>query len=267
MAADDPDIMDTGDWLAIIDLLIVFKLMVCTVLGDGDVVSGGEVWDNGRQLLPMPLHIQFHPSEIKLLYMNHVRRVSINYTLAGDDQRGRPYSGDNDTAPSAVNASRQDNVSYAYFAKITSEDPRIAIPLGRNYGPADNWTRDVSLPLHANRSNVFAIKAVCIGRTSIVVEVVSFVVPSPSGYDDYESSFNASSVAATLAIVPYRVTVIRKLRLVDFIFDRTITVIAAMNSFSIGCTTELDSLRVHFRHPTSILIAACCQFIIMPIVS
>jgi hypothetical protein len=254
--------MDTSCWLSVVEFLVfsnMFKVMLCMELGDHHVIASDNTRDNGGsgyETFDTQLNITIYPTQIQEIFMNQQTDIYINYTMtliSNGKMDGRANNG----------SAKMSDVSYV--ATIMSQNPYIVLPLGHNYGPPSNFTDDISILLHANKSNMFTVEALCVGRASLIIQVTSFY-GHLSGYD-INSELSTSSKIATYAHNPYRVTVIRKLRFVDVIFDWVITVIVGLNSFSIGCMTEWSSLRMHLRHPTSILIAACCQFIIMPTVS
>ena len=262
--------MDTSSWLGIVEFLLfsnMFKVMLCMELGD-DNVARGSSWDNGwgrNQGDVIKAHINLYPPRIHEIYMGQQTDIYINYTVATLNTDRQMDGQVNNTVPGAA--------SVGYIATITSEDPHIALPLGHNYGPPDNSSDNILILLYPNITSVFTVEAVCVGHASFIIQVTSILGQlsehnsnNPHSYNP-DSDLDKSSKPTILVHAPYRVTVIRRLRFVDLVFDWVITVIAALNSFSIGCSSDLPSLRMHFRHPMSMLLAASCQFIIMPTVS
>lgn len=183
-------------------------------------------------------NITVQPPEIAELPVNTRRQVYINCSHI---------------LPSSANASA---FNLTYVATIMSQDLSVAIPTGRHYGPPTNRTDELAIQVHTDQPNTFTVHAVHVGRVTLVIKV-----------SKEEESSGVEEFPSTVSIIEYRVSVIRQIRTTDLVFDAVIAAIAMLNIFSVGCCTDWPSLKAHLRHPSTLIIGVCCQFIIMPVVS
>ena len=215
--------------------------------------------NNGWELL----HVDLTPTHISHLPIHMYRWVIINCSNFG-----------------GLETLANKNSSTFYIITIKAQNSHVAIPFSSNdLYPDDNRTDVLYLMTEDKQQVTFAVKAVHIGKTALTIKVhdaalaIPFSTFSPGEVDmgdimhyiDLEDIM--TDITLVLAQVEYHVTVIRKLRLVDMGFDCVMVAMAMLNSFGMGCLTDWTSLRMHLLHPTSLLLAACCQFIILPTVS
>ena len=175
------------------------------------------------------------------------------------------------------------NSSSFYIITITSQNSHVAIPYSsKDLYPGDNQTDVIYLMAESNHVVKFAIKAEHIGKTALTIRVHDAALAIPTSTLTPTGQLDSSSVdsmyeidledllhdrTSVLAQFEYYVTVIKRARMVDMGFNCVMVAIAMLNSFGIGCLTEWSHLRVHLLHPTSLVLTACCQFIILPTVS
>ena len=211
--------------------------------GGGD--QDPSVSDNGWAMNELDFQLSLHPPEITALRLHARQHVHINCSIPHDLINLHVDVNQNSTAHNAT-----------YVFHVLSQDANIAIPVRDDYGPVGNNTEQISLRIDSdsNSSNSFLVQANSVGHVLLLIRVTSFL-------NDWEDLYH------TLQFVEYRVTVVRKRRAVDAIFDWVVAIVASLNVFSIGCATDWASLRMHFKHPTAVLLASCCQLLIMPTVS
>ena len=78
---------------------------------------------------------------------------------------------------------------------------------------------------------------------------------------------SASNVTSVSLKQTYHLTVIRGARTVDLGFTIAITFIVTMNTFAIGCLTDITMLKVQLKkNLIPVCITACTQYIIIPVV-
>lgn len=77
----------------------------------------------------------------------------------------------------------------------------------------------------------------------------------------------SDSESRVLSSHEYRVTAVRKDRLVNTSFNAAIAILGIMNTFAIGCVTDISAIRSTAKHKLQIAISVCTQHLIMPLVS
>ena len=235
-------------------LYSLLSMIQSAVLG-----AEGVAVNNGWELL----NVAVTPPNISHLPINMYRWVVINCSNIGglDKIDGR-------------------NSSTFYIITIMSKNSHVAIPFSsKDLYPGDNRTDILYLMAEPSQLVKFAIKAEHIGKTSLTITIhdPALYVPtstfSPGQMDigdimyDIDLDDLMSDRTNMLAQLDYYVTVIKKMRVVDMGFNCVMVAVAMLNSFGMGCLTEWSNLRMHLLHPTSLLLTACCQFIILPTVS
>ena len=171
------------------------------------------------------------------------------------------------------------NASNIFIVSIVSNNPHVVIPFSdQDLFLNDNRTEMIYLSPRSDQLIKFGVKAVHIGETVISIKVhdISFALSnsadSKGSIDVRDMIFNIdieeleNDDSYTSAQLDYQVSVIRKLRVVDMGFNCVIIVIAMLNSFGMGCLTDWASVRMHLIHPTSLLLTAACQFVLLPMV-
>ena len=221
---------------------------------------------NRRAINALSPNPSFPPS-----FANHTSSPSNDYT----DEDGFP--------------TMEDLYNHTYIATITSRNAKVAIVSGPEHliQRVDNRTDEIVLELNPFAETTFTVRAQHIGHTLMVIRVQSLYSYyyqndlfnltntdpglSASNLDKTGSGFlnddDSVSAAPTLSTLEYPVTVVRRLRNVDVVFDFVVAVMACLNSFSMGCLTDWPSLRHHLKHPSALLIGLACQFLVMPSVS
>lgn len=124
----------------------------------------------------------------------------------------------------------------------------------------------VFIRIRLNMESNFTIQALQAGRVSM--EVMFHHADDVKGMD----ASSASHVVGSLQPVSdnnldYPVTLYRKQRMADFVFNSAAAAIAIIISFGIGCATKVDLVKHQLKFPVSLLVGFCCQIIIMPMVS
>ena len=137
-----------------------------------------------------------------------------------------------------------------YMAVISSNDQNVVImPLAHT----DN--NQYIFTINASTKNTFTIETRRSGRTSIFVKLIRV------------SSGNTSWPGITVAMASYHVSVVRKPRMVDRAFNCAVAVMVVIGAFSLGCATDVALLWYSLRQPNALILALCCQFVVMPLVS
>ena len=212
------------------------------------VADNGDLGAAGGSVAQMPwglLHIQLSPSEVSNLPAGVVSWVIINCSSSESMHQAQ-------LAPS-ISPTMEYNNHTGYVITVTSSNPNVALPYSEEDWSDDNRTDRIVFSLQHNQHSVFAVSAHNVGHAIFLIQVsLSSVTPDN---------------IPVISQMEYPVTVIRKLRLVDLVFDCAMAAIALLNSFSLGCLTKWCSLRQHLGQPNALLLTACCHFVLMPMVS
>ena len=198
------------------------------------IVSGnGQEQNKGIEMV-------FDPPEIYKIVENRDRLVFFNCTTAGK---------------SIFNGTKNET----YEVRITPLDRKIAIPYIGEEAPEEvNRSYKLSLRINPKRENAFKVRAVHVGRVMMSIRILEV----------QEESGNITTYSRQpITSKEYKVTVVRRNRLVDLVFNAAITGVALLNSLSVGCVSDIDSLKAQFKQPKALAIGSCCQFLIMPVVS
>lgn len=105
-------------------------------------------------------------------------------------------------------------------------------------------------------------QALHVGRVTMSVAVVDKDTAA-----SLASNGKLSNIVQAVAASEFPVTTVREQRTADLVFDSSAAAIAILISFGIGCCTDTDSVKRQLKHPVSLVIGFCCQFILMPVVS
>jgi hypothetical protein len=244
--------MDTG--------LVAAHLLMAIIYSMLSVISGAllELSDRPHARLPWgAVDVVLQPPEVHDLAVSRVRWVLINCSATGHQQ---PYLAP-DNAPLPLDDStlgHTGNVSALGYlvVTITSSDANIAEPYAADeWGERENRTGGGVVML-LTHSTVFAVQARNVGRAVFLIRVSPLPTPEHTRDDD----------DVVLSVIEYPVTVVRKLRLVDFVFDCAMAAIALLNSFSLGCLTHWPSIRKYIYQPTALLLSSSCNFLLLPMV-
>lgn len=76
----------------------------------------------------------------------------------------------------------------------------------------------------------------------------------------------SDNVTQVLYSNQYLVTAVREQRLVDTSFNIAITILAVLNTFALGCITDIEALKKAKDHKRNILLSAIHQYVLMPLV-
>ncbi|PVD23701.1 hypothetical protein C0Q70_16974 [Pomacea canaliculata] len=105
-------------------------------------------------------------------------------------------------------------------------------------------------------------QALHVGRVTMSVAVVDKDTAA-----SLASNGKLSNIVQAVAASEFPVTTVREQRTADLVFDSSAAAIAILISFGIGCCTDTDSVKRQLKHPVSLVIGFCCQFILMPVVA
>ena len=144
-----------------------------------------------------------------------------------------------------------------YYARVVSQNGKkvqIVIPDDMFVPNANEplkigpyLTPDLEFPIKLNGVNNFTIQAMSIGYVKVVVTI-----------------FGTSSLV--MGQSEYKVTILPRPKTADFVFDCSAAAVAILISFGIGCVTDTENLKRQLKHPVSLIIGFCCQFLLMPVV-
>ncbi|RUS92094.1 hypothetical protein EGW08_000118 [Elysia chlorotica] len=116
----------------------------------------------------------------------------------------------------------------------------------------------ILMDVTAGRTHNFSVEARHIGRVTVSVAVVDVAL---------DNTRRLASEVQAVAATNYPVSAVRGERTADLVFNISATVIAIIISFGIGAVTETDNIKRQVKHPVSLIIGFCCQFIIMPVMA
>ena len=242
-----------------------------------------DISDNGAGVAPFQLLLD--PPRLQQLPIDEYYDVHINCSSYGahshyDDSNSTDTPPTTTTSPPRHTTDSEDpstssSQSYNYVARITSNNPAVAIPVESDHVVRpllfSNRTDQIYVPVYVDSENIFSVYATHVGHVALLVQVyahsdalsleerLEYLAQSPQPPWDLHED--------TVAILEYHVSVIRHVRVVDVVFECVIAAVATLNAFSMGLSTDWPSLRHHIRHPAALIIGLLCQFVIMPVVS
>jgi len=240
-----------GDMIADFrDTYLAMVILLCSVRHAYPIMLS----ENGKSLhspLVPNLHLQFSPTTMEWIYTNTIKDVQINCS------NQMP----NNTMPHSMPVTQM----HTYIAKIWSADPVIAEVLPhakhrrRRY---DNQTDLVLMELRPAVPSSVSVGGGVVGYATIQVEVYASPI-NFSQFLEYEdlTQFDEWSMVAH---EEFRVTVGRRTRMFDVIFNIVLATVATLNSFSMGCSTDWHSLRENLKHPANMIIGLSCQYLLLP---
>lgn len=238
-----------------------------------------DISDNGIGVAPFQLTL--HPPRIMMLPIDDFYDVHINCSTY---HREHIHSFiDSTSRYGAVNSTFQDTTvdfttesinQYRYVARITSRNAMTALPVESDHVVKpllySNRTDQIYVPIYIDGENTFAVYGQHVGHVSFLIQIYehSDMLSLEEQLELEEELEEGREVEHdTVAILEYRVSVVRDVRLVDIVFECVIAVVATLNAFSMGLSTDWPSLRHHIKHPAALIIGLLCQFVIMPVVS
>jgi len=108
----------------------------------------------------------------------------------------------------------------------------------------------------------FVIRGHFLGRTVINVETLNATQPAKS-----VNGLPLTVVNASLPVVDYHVSVVRKQRFIDQLFRAVASIVLICANVGMGCKIDLAVVKEILRKPMAPAIGFCCQYLIMPLVS
>lgn len=230
--------------------LIIMVLLMCFTHSCDPV----QISANGQEFTPV--HLQIIPPEIQWMFAHDYTDILVNCSIPSSGpylQSDMYHLGD---------------TQVTYIARAHSLTPMIAKPSHSNHQPHkfDNQTELVLLEFHTEQLNSLSVQGIMVGYASIQLTVYATADLNYSLFLEYED-LHLLDTMEVVGSLEYQVTVGRRVRLFDVIFDCVVATVATLNSFSMGCTTDWPSIRAHWRHPYALLVGLTCQFILLPPVS
>jgi len=158
----------------------------------------------------------------------------------------------NEVVVTVVNCSYQANgesVSHVFMRSYV-DDSNIVAVTNDQFSPCE---------LHEDRGNVasncsFVVRGLFLGRT--VIRIGSAVETCSRLFAAHDSTFTE-----------YRVSVVRKDRVIDHIFLGLVSLMVIFANVGMGCKIELPVVKEVLMKPIAPVIGFCCQYVIMPLVS
>jgi hypothetical protein len=178
---------------------------------------------------------------------------------------------------------------------VESDDPENAVITGKtDFLLSDLISRNLDLEFqpnsteYSNNSLYFTVRGVFLGYARIsfyvnnsvtfesdstnssirITNLPSNIQSETSSYD-YAQTVSDSSKTTTAKSLPfrYKVVVVRKERIVDYMFLVGVTILVFCANMGMGCKVDLDVVKEIFKKPIAPSIGFCCQYLIMPLVS
>jgi len=116
--------------------------------------------------------------------------------------------------------------------------------------------------LSTSNTSQFVIRGRFLGRTVINVETLNATQPAKS-----VNGLPLTVVNASLPVVDYHVSVVRKQQFIDQLFLGLLSFVLICANVGMGCTTDLAVVKEIITKPIAPVIGFCCQYVIMPLVS
>lgn len=173
--------------------------------------------------------------------------TTVLYNLTGPSSEAtlvQYYSGNIDEIP----------VEYAYNGQTRSPSCRLDVDSSRQDIATVDDNSGVSIPCDAVTEGNFTVQANFLGRTTLSFHVY---------YDGPSRSVPE--------IIPihreFKVSVIRKPRVIDVVFKYVVMCVIILNTIGFGASVDLQVVKEILMKPIAPMIGAVCQLIIMPLVS
>jgi len=140
--------------------------------------------------------------------------------------------------------------------KVVSADPDIATVSSEKVISCE------CEPLSTSNISQFVIRGRFLGRTVISVETLNATQPVKS-----VNGLPSTVMNASLPVVDYHVSVVRKLGFIDQLFRVVVSIVLLCANIGMGCKIDLAVVKEILRKPMAPAIGFCCQYLIMPLVS
>ena len=140
--------------------------------------------------------------------------------------------------------------------KVVSADPDIATV------SSEKVISCQCEPLSTSNISQFVIRGHFLGRTVINVETLNATQPVKS-----VNGLPSTVVNASLPVVDYHVSVVRKQRFIDHLFLGLVSFMVICANVGMGCKIDLAVVKEVLTKPIAPTIGFCCQYLIMPLVS
>jgi len=141
--------------------------------------------------------------------------------------------------------------------KLASADPDIAEVSSENV-----ILCQCDLAGSTSNMSQFVLRGIFLGRTVINVETLNATQLVKSVNQRPLKVINAS-----LPVVDYHVSVVRKQRLIDHLFLGLVSIMVICANVGMGCKIDMAVVKEVLRKPIAPVIGFSCQYLIMPLVS
>ena len=145
-------------------------------------------------------------------------------------------------------------------ATVVSLQTRVLVPYiivnqNRSFVPFElHVQRTLEYTLNcARKTNIIGVHTNTVGRASLLVTVACLRQQNTSHH-------------AVIMSTKMDYSVVRKVRIADMVFDCVMPVLMLIISFSMGCLSDVTTLRQRFRAPRPVLLSLVCQFVVIPAV-
>jgi len=200
--------------------------------------------------------------------MNTHSRVTVLLTVYrhGRGGRGGEFGAENNLThptddPSFMIQSQvwdRDSPTTGCAVTVTSAQPRIVSISGYSFGTSSSSSFSSvavgggSTRCERHLTGSFTVHAVRVGRTSLKIACCT------QTRDQQQQQQQLTA---------YSVVVVRRVRTADVAFNWAMVVSTGIISFSLGCATDIHTLRKQFINNKPVLLTVSCQFIVLPTVS
>jgi len=197
----------------------------------------------------------FWPSLTTATVTNHTELLENNPLYSFDPTKLDGLI-ENSEQPVQVSCNRSVQHFDSVTLKIVSADPGIAAVSSQKVILCQ------CEPVTASNVSRFAIRGRFLGRTVINIETLNVTQLTRSVNGQTLTVVNAS-----LPVVNYHVSVVRKERFIDHLFIGIVMFMLTCANIGMGCKIDLAVVKEVLTKPIAPAIGFSCQYLIMPLVS
>ncbi|KAF6031525.1 hypothetical protein EB796_010157 [Bugula neritina] len=96
------------------------------------------------------------------------------------------------------------------------------------------------------------------------------IITDMLGYEKYYIQIvetTSNNVTSVLESIEYQLVIVRKTRTVDLAFNVAMLILGILNTFAVGCMTDINLVKQVIKRKKQILISTVSQYVVIPLVS
>jgi len=205
----------------------------------GFLITNGFGWENSTfsSIPSLNKYITLHPTSGSQINQYEVRVITVRLQAAAQQYI----------------AARQNENSSIYigieYEQTNSNQPQISNNMNLMSQHPKNETRNETIGL---KNFTFDIITDMLGYEKYYIQIV-------------ETTSN--NVTSVLESIEYQLVIVRKTRTVDLAFNVAMLILGILNTFAVGCMTDINLVKQVIKRKKQILISTVSQYVVIPLVS